>query len=356
MDYKVKVFKLQDVNENEVVSFLITEKFTLLYTSLPYLRLLQAFLNCDIEIVMVYMNERLVGLLPLAFIDDGQEGSVCNSLPFYGSNGAMVVSSVHDNNAIRLMLLNEFNLLVVKRKCIAYTLISNPLDSEGDLWLRKNLEYNLVDERIGQITHLPISNEGNLEQQLIASFEDPRPRNIRKAQKEGVKISVSNTKEALDFLYYTHYNNITAINGIPKEKRFFDMIPDFFNDQEYKIYIAEINGEKIAALLLFYYNQTVEYFTPAVIEKFRNSQPTALIIYQAMLDSIRGGYKNWNWGGTWLSQGGVYDFKKRWATTDHKYFYYTRIKDKSVYKQSKEILLKKYPYFFVLPFSALKNE
>src|SRR5690606_25876230 len=105
----------------------------------------------------------------------------------------------------------------------------------------------------------------------------------------------------------------------------------------------EQNGEKIAALLLFYYNKTVEYFTPAVVEKYRNLQPTALIIYQAMLDAHKQGYSNWNWGGTWLSQGGVYDFKKKWGTTEYRYFYYTNVIDETLYTSTKEYLLEKFP-------------
>lgn len=33
-------------------------------------------------------------------------------------------------------------------------------------------------------------------------------------------------------------------------------------------------------------------------------------------------------GGIWLTQGGVYDFKKKWGTIDKNYFYYTTIFDK----------------------------
>jgi lipid II:glycine glycyltransferase (peptidoglycan interpeptide bridge formation enzyme) len=268
----------------------------------------------------------------------------------------MVVSATENNSKVRELILKEFNHLVESRSCIASTIISNPLDTDGDKWLKENTTYNLIDERIGQITHFPKEEGVALESALIKSFEDPRPRNIRKAQKEGVKVYQSNTKEAMDFLYKTHYDNITAINGIAKEKRFFDYIPDFFSDDQYKIYIAEQNGVKIGALLLFYFNKTVEYFTPAVVEKYRNLQPTSLIIYQAMIDAIQMGYKNWNWGGTWLSQGGVYDFKKRWGTSDYRYYYYINVRNEKVYSLSKETLLNNFQYFFVLPFSALKHD
>ena len=125
--------------------------------------------------------------------------------------------------------------------------------------------------------------------------------------------------------------------------------------ESYKIYIAEKDGEKIGALLLFYFNKTVEYFTPAIVEKHRNLQASALLIYKAMIDASTNGYHWWNWGGTWLSQGGVYDFKKKWATLDYPYFYYTTIYDENLLNTPKEILLKEYPYFFVAPFGKLKT-
>lgn len=356
MGYKTKVIKLEEADTNQIREFLLFPSFTLLYTSIPYLKCLRTFLNCEIEIIIIKEDEVLIGYFPLAFKIDSLFGNICNSLPFYGSNGGMVIRESTDKNQVRELLLKEFYKIIEQRNCLAYTIVSNPMDEEGDSWLRANLGYDLVDERIGQITHFSQLKSENKEQALINSFEKPRPRNIRKAQKEGIKIVSNNNKESLDFLFKIHHENIIAINGIAKEKRFFDQIPQHFSNEMYKVYSAELKGKKIAALLLFYYNETVEYYTPAVIEEYRNFQPSALIIYEAMLDAIKLGYKNWNWGGTWLNQGGVYDFKKKWSTTDHHYYYYTKIFSDSLYNMSKEDLLNKFPYFFTIPFSALRNE
>lgn len=348
-----KTEKLSEINKEKLNSLLLSLPSSLLYASYPYMYMLSGFLKADVELITVYKNGLLAGFLPLVYRRDKEHGTVCNSLPFYGSNGGMVVSGSDDGNSIREILLNRFYEEIQKSKCIAYTLISNPLDSEGDKWLKQHVKHNLIDERIGQITHLPQAG-ANVDKALMDTFSDPRPRNIRKAQKENIKVYSTNSKEAMDFLYRTHFDNITAINGIAKEKRFFDEIPGYFSEEEYKIYIAEHEDRMIGALLLFYFNNTVEYFTPAVVESYRNLQPTALIIYQAMIDAVSKGYKNWNWGGTWLSQGGVYDFKKKWGTTDYPYFYYTQVLDEKVYRIPKEVLLKNYQYFFVLPFSALQ--
>jgi len=72
-----------------------------------------------------------------------------------------------------------------------------------------------------------------------------------------------------------------------------------------------------------------------------------------MQDAANKRCKNWNWGGTWLSQTGVYDFKKKWGTSDYPYYYYTKLFNERVRFSSKGALLKDYPGFFVLPFSEL---
>lgn len=351
----VEIVTLENLPSEKVEAFLLKEPKSLLYVSPSYLHLLAGFLHCEIMVLLAMDGENLIGCFPLAFKHHPTHGCVCNSLPFYGSNGGMTVLAGSDHNdEIKKALLDSAQELIIAKNCIASTIISNPLDPAVDTFLKANTEFDLLDERIGQITHLPLGNEAETAELLMKKLDDPRPRNIRKAIKEGVTIYHANTREALEFLYQVHYDNITAINGIAKEKRFFDCIPDYFNNNQYRVYIAEHNGEKIGALLLFYFNHTVEYFTPAVIETYRNLQPSALLIYQAMLDAIANGYQNWNWGGTWLSQGGVYDFKKKWGTTDYSYYYYTKIYDKQILKNPKEFFLQEYPYFFVAPFSALQ--
>jgi lipid II:glycine glycyltransferase (peptidoglycan interpeptide bridge formation enzyme) len=124
----------------------------------------------------------------------------------------------------------------------------------------------------------------------------------------------------------------------------------------WSVYIGTHDGQPIAALLVFYFNGTAEYFTPVIISEHRNTQALALVIYEAMKDAVSlKKCKYWNWGGTWLSQRGVYDFKKRWGTSDYPYYYYTKLFNEGVRFSSKEALLKNYPGFFVLPFSELED-
>ena len=205
------------------------------------------------------------------------------------------------------------------------------------------------DERIGQITHFPSLTNTS---ELIHHFQNPRPRNIRRAIKEGITIKKEHTS-ALDFLYTTHVDNITAIGGLPKKRHFFETITKHLNKNEWVIFTGSIQDKPVAALLLFYCNKTVEYFTPVIIKEYRNTQALALVIYTAMQDAIQNQYKNWNWGGTWLSQDGVYDFKKRWGTEEYRYYYYTQVFDRQLTSYRPDFLTENYPGFFLIPYKDL---
>lgn len=90
---------------------------------------------------------------------------------------------------------------------------------------------------------------------------------------------------------------MAQINGIAKSDRFFNLIPQIFEyGKDYKIYTGFLNNEPIAALLIFYFNKTVEYFTPVVVENYRSYQALSLVIYEAMKDAVKDGYEWWNWG------------------------------------------------------------
>ena len=177
---------------------------------------------------------------------------------------------------------------------------------------------------------------------------------VRKAMKEGIKVEVDN--QAVGFLIDTHKANMKAIGGKPKSQKFFELLPSYYKSGiDFNIYVAKYNNETIAALLLFYFNDTVEYYTPVIIEKYRDKQSLSLIIYEAMIDASKKSYKLWNWGGTWATQGGVYTFKKRWGTRDVNYYYHIQINNEHLLKVSKQNLLNHYEDFFVIPFDKLKN-
>lgn len=111
----------------------------------------------------------------------------------------------------------------------------------------------------------------------------------------------------------------------------------------------------IAALLVFYYNRTAEYYMPVISAEHRPLQPLSLILEVALLEAQGRGCRWWNWGGTWQSQEGVYRFKNKWGATVGTYRYYTQLNHEPLLKWSSGRILEAFPGFYVVPFSALER-
>jgi hypothetical protein len=344
--------RLEDYNQRiDYNKLLLSQKNSLLYHGLQFHQLLKLHLDCDAFYILVYNVHKMIAALPFLIKKNERFGAVLNSLPFYGSNGGFITDPTLSSdvlNQIRHGIIQALETFSDENQVISSTIISNPLQIEDQLWLDNNYLTTHTDIRIGQITPLPFDGP-ELEQRLLAVFDDPRPRNVRRAIKANIEITECHDQESLDFLFQVHQENIMGIGGKAKQKSFFDLIPANFSKEDYSIFIATVDGKRIAALLVFYFNSTVEYFTPATLNDYRNYQPSALLIFEAMKIAIHRGFKYWNWGGTWYTQHGVYDFKKKWGAQDHEYHYYTRVREDYLNRSDYNDLFQAFPYFYILP-------
>jgi len=332
-------------------TFLKGDPHALFFASNDYRRFLRELLGAeDHYLLSLDDRQEIVGALPLFIRRNDIFGDVVNSLPFYGSNGGVLAADGRPETIRELM--EAYGTLIASENCAAATMVTSPFEETPTMYERY-LSPTFVDGRIGQWTPLP-EGDGGIEEKLLFLYH-PKTRNlVRKAMKSGFHITHGPGEGPMAFLRETHGENMGEIGGATKPDRFFDLIPKHFAyDRQYRIYTAYKGGEPAAALLLFYFHRTVEYFTPVVKKAYRADQPLSLLIHQAMADAAVAGYGWWNWGGTWHSQDGVYHFKKRWGTQDRPYFYYTNIRNPGLLELTKEQLLHEYPYFYVLPFDRL---
>lgn len=336
--------------EDAYTKFILGFEKTLLYASLKYRNLLKEYTHSEDEYLVAIEDDGMIrGVLPLFKKYAEGHGWVYNSLPFYGSNGAVIAAD--EDEEVRQLLVNKYLEMLNAESVVAGTIITSPLEANHTFY-DDVIKPTFKDSRIGQVTFLPETSE-----QVMDVIHSKTRNNIRKGIRSEVQVTWEDGLDYLDFLFDTHKENMMKIGGLYKPREFFDTVTRIFEyGTDYRIYVAKVGGIPVAALLNFYFNKTAEYFTPVTVDQYREYQPTSVILYTAMQDAVSNGYKWWNWGGTWLSQGGVYDFKKKWGTTDLPYYYYTTIKDDSLVKTSKEILLREYPYFFVLPFNQISNE
>ncbi|MEI8109577.1 MAG: peptidoglycan bridge formation glycyltransferase FemA/FemB family protein [Chitinophagia bacterium] len=332
-------------DEQKYRSFISTMPHAMLYHGWEYMEFSKGLVGGnDHYLIALNKEDNIEGVLPLIY-KEGSLGRVYNSLPFYGSNGGVLAN---DQECFDFIIEN-YNRFVEDTDFAASTVITNPLRPSDNY---EGIASNYKDYRIGQFSSILFSDDH--ENKLMDSFHYKTRNVIRKAVKEGVEVSIDNS--AIDFLYNTHVNNMTAIGGKPKPKAFYENFPSYYQaGKDYNIYLASFQSEPIAAMLVFYFNGTVEYYTPVIVEKYRSMQPLSLLIYHAMIDASKIGYVRWNWGGTWASQDGVYSFKKRWGTYDINYYYYTQLKNSDILKASRKEILDQYNNFFVISFDQLKS-
>ncbi|MBW1978981.1 MAG: peptidoglycan bridge formation glycyltransferase FemA/FemB family protein [Deltaproteobacteria bacterium] len=344
---------LNEKHEKQYENFLLNNSLTLFYSSNKYRKLLRRFLHEeDYYIIALNKWDEIIGALPTFLKRNEKLGNVLNSLPFYGSNGSIIEYA--QNEKVKKELLGAFFGLAKDHNCLSATLITSPLEPNKTFY-ENNFGHTFFDKRIGQLTPLP-KNNSDVADMLMKLFHQKTRNMVRKAQKYRFQITSEYTEIFFKFLCETHIRNINTIGGLAKPIRFFELIPEIFKyDKEYKIYVALQDETPVAALLVFYFNKTVEYFTPVIDQRYRALQPLSLLIFYAMQEAVRRGFEWWNWGGTWLTQTSVHRFKKRWGTVDKPYFYYTKLYDKKIIHHSKEELIQDYPYFYVLPFEQLSQ-
>ena len=313
-----------------------------IYSTWRYRCFIEALLGCEATYLgAVKENGELAAALPL-MRQGGPLGDVLNSLPFFGSYGGLLGT----NPVGRAMLIDNYKAILASDKTAAATIIDNPLCS-----LHENVPHDFTDSRIGQITSLVFDDEP--ETTLLGRIDGSARRNIKKAEQAGVEVEIDNNAwEALESI---HRENMDAIGGRSKPAEFFGLLPRFLTaDIDYRMFVARRGGRVVAALLVLYAGKVADYYIPATRLDERASQPSALLLLRGMLDAHARGYEIWNWGGTWTTQEGVLQFKRKWAAEERPYRYYTAVRAEAVLCASRERLLADYNHFYVLPFDRLK--
>ena len=324
-------------DDDRVAAFVDRHAEGLVYYGPAFRRYLLAIVGGTCRSQLAFEHGELTGVLPL-LEKDGPYGRVLNSLPFFGSNGGALAVT----EASRAALQAEYERAAATAASAVW--IPQPFVEAPQP------PATLTDERIAQWTPLDPAYPEALWTRVDASAR----RNVQKAVASGV--TVRETDQGLAFLEAVHRENMAAIGGRAKPREFFSALPDTMAfGRDWRLYLAEQHGTPLAALLTFEASKTVEYVTPVVLEAARGVQPTAAILSHAMIDAARRGFTRWNWGGTWVTQEGVYRFKRKWGATERRYHYSVSVNDQTLLDRSAADLTAGYPWYYTVPFGALRS-
>ncbi|WP_447968607.1 GNAT family N-acetyltransferase [Nitrospira sp. M1] len=337
----IEVVDLTPDCESKWNKFVETHPDALLYYGLGYRDFLADIIGGKARYRLALEKGVAVGVLPI-IERDGPYGRVLNSLPFFGSYGSPLA---RDPDVFRVLML-DWGDITDGRDIAAATMIMNPLAGS----ILSSIPFDVDDHRTGQFTTLP--SRVNAEAAILDGIDGTAQRNVRRARQAGV--IVEEDAGALPFLETIHRTNMAEIKGLAKPPSYFSTIPACFRyGRDWRLYVASKDGVPVAAVLLFYFQGVVEYFTPAITSEGRKCQATALILLVAMVAASERGYRMWNWGGTWPDQDGVFRFKRKWGANSRPYRYFVRIRNKDLLKATRAELLTSYPWFYILPFRLL---
>ncbi len=332
-----------------------SSEHALLYHSVKYGRFLKALMPAArCEYLVATEEGQPVAALPAFWLAHPEYGAVVNSLPFYGSHGG-VVSSPHAVERAAPALMDAFHARNRRYGAVAATIVGNPLTASA----HDMTAPHLTDRRIGQFSPLPGgADRGEVEERLFAQYHQKTRNMVRKGLKSGYCFRDDGSPAMFAALARMHEEGMRAIGGKFKQPAFFAAVQACFEaGKDYRLFVAETPAGEVAAMVLvLFYRNYAEYFVPVSDASHRSNQPLSALIHHAMIESVVGnGSDCWNWGGTWLTQDGVYRFKSRWGTVDKEYEYRIWLypENGDVTRLSGEELAAAYPDFFAVPYSAL---
>jgi CelD/BcsL family acetyltransferase involved in cellulose biosynthesis len=338
----IEIGQLAPAEEDAWDHFLLSNPGGLVYHSIRYRDLLVEHLGCEAEYLVARGSGEIRGVLPLMWTRDA-DGRLCNSLPFYGSHGGVIA----DDPKVERALLDAWNERATDPGTLGATMVANPfLDRELPAPI-----HAMTDERISQVTPLPGRAD---EEEIMGQIHSSARRNVRKAKRLGV--SVERDNGAIAELNEIHQESMRAIGGLAKSEEFFALLPRHLRaGEDFDLWVARLEGETVAALLVLRFNGVAEYFVPATRVEHRSANPNSVLLLAAMTDAAGSGCRLWNWGGTWIDQTGVYRFKRKWAASERRYRYFVQLNDQGLLDSTPEQLRLRFPHFYVAPFSALRS-
>jgi peptidoglycan pentaglycine glycine transferase (the first glycine) len=156
------------------------------------------------------------------------------------------------------------------------------------------------------------------EEELLARMKQKTRYNIRLAEKKGVILRVGNQQD-FDMLYKMYAETSVRDGFVIREEGYYQTVWKLFMDSDEPAcepLIAEVNGEPVAAIFVFYFAERAYYVYGMSRDAHRERMPTYLLQWEAMKRARARGCKVYDlWGAPDVfddsdSMWGVYRFKE----------------------------------------------
>lgn len=171
----------------------------------------------------------------------------------------------------------------------------------------------LIQPRYNMVLKL----KGFNEESLLENFSQKTRYNIRLSDKKGVKVYHETSQKSLDIFYELSEIMCTRQKLFNRPKAYFETMLDVFKDNA-RIYIAEHEGEPLAAAIAIYYGEKMWYIYGASSDHKRNLMPNYLMQWEMIKWALEVGASEYDFGGVFElnKEHGLYKFKEGFCRKD----------------------------------------
>lgn len=159
--------------------------------------------------------------------------------------------------------------------------------------------------------------------EVSRNFKSNIRRNIRKAEKEGVTVSLERSREAVAAFYKLHCGT-RRHHGLPPQPRsFFGKIYEHvIAAGKGFVALAEYKGKPVAGAVYACFHDHAVYKYGASDRGLQHLRPNNLVMWEAIRWCCRNGVRTFGFGRTEPDNEGLLQFKRGWGAAEEKLGYY----------------------------------
>lgn len=257
-------------------------------------------------------DKKIVGVLPLFFINSFLFGKSLVSLPFCDYGGILA-----DNDTIGLQLQQKGIELAGQLKCSSFELRQTmeqkyiKMSSEAS---SENI-FSVTTSKVRMRLSLPESNDA-----LFASFSAKLRSQIRKPQKEGCTAK-SGGLELLNDFYDVFVHNMRDLGSPVHTKSLMKRMLQS-DPQRTRLFVIYHNGIPAACSLVSGFTDTLVNPWASFKRTYQKIAPNMLLYWEMLSFAINNGYKSFDFGRSTPGEG-TFKFKEQWGALPEQLFWYS---------------------------------
>ncbi|MDR2017838.1 MAG: GNAT family N-acetyltransferase [Syntrophobacterales bacterium] len=160
-------------------------------------------------------------------------------------------------------------------------------------------------------------------ERVLSGLRDSTRRNIRRAEREGVKTEILTSLDAIGQFYRLHCGTRKRLGVPPQPWIFFRNIHKHLINTEYGfVILATFEDEIVAGAVFFHFGRNAIYKYGVSRKSYQSLRANNLIIWKAIKWYLDNGYKSLSFGRTDIQNEGLRQFKKGWGTDEYPMKYY----------------------------------